>query len=247
MLRSLKEISGYRIHAIDGDIGKVHDFLFDDEIWTIRYVVVDTGTWLSGRKVLIVPSAVERPEWETQTLFVNLMKDQVKDSPEIDADKPVSRQAEVVLHQHFDWAPYWIVPSTGITPPIPPELESPEEESVPQQERVDPHLRSMKEVMGYNIQAPDGKIGQMDQFIIDDKDWFIRYMVVDIRTRLIFWKRVLVSQDWIERVSWANSTVYVDLPKELIKNSPEYDPAAPVNREYEERLYDYYGRPKYWK
>jgi hypothetical protein len=105
----------------------------------------------------------------------------------------------------------------------------------------------MKEVMGYNIQAPDGKIGQMDQFIIDDKDWFIRYMVVDIRTRLIFWKRVLVSQDWIERVSWANSTVYVDLPKELIKNSPEYDPAAPVNREYEERLYDYYGRPKYWK
>jgi hypothetical protein len=247
MLRSLKEISGYRIHAIDGDIGNVDDFLFDDEIWAIRYVVMDTGACLPGRKVLLVPSAVEQPEWETQTLHMNLMKDQVKESPEIDADKPVSRQAEVALHQYFDWAPYWIVGPSGITPPIPPELERAEEESVSEQGRADPHLRSMKEVMGYHIQAPDGKIGQMDQFIVDDKDWFIRYMVVDIRTRLIFWKRILVSQDWIERVSWANSTVYVDLPKELIKNSPEYDPTAPVNREYEERLYDYYGRPKYWK
>jgi hypothetical protein len=247
MLRSIKETKGYRVMAKDGDIGNVHDFFFDDEIWAIRYVVVDTGTWLPGRKVLLVPSAVERPEWEIQTLPVRLTKEQVRNCPEVETDKPVSRQAEIVLHQHFDWVPYWTIPISGSIPPIRPKPEAAEEKKVLEEEMFDPHLRSLNEVRGYRIQAPDGKIGNMDQFIIDDTDWFIRYMVVNIRKRLFFLKKVLVDPNWIERVSWANSKIYVDSPKKFIKNSPEYDAVAPVNREYEERLYDYYGRPKYWK
>ncbi len=249
MLRSLKEIRGYRLLARDGDIGSVHDFFFDDEIWAVRYIIVDTGTWLPGRKVLLVPSAVEQPEWETHTLPVRLDKEQVKSSPDIDADKPVSRQSEIELHKHYNWIPYWGVPPHGVAPPISPKEEEKEEEEekrVLEGERVDPHLRSVKEVTGYHIQATDGEIGHVEVFIADDSDWFIRYMVVDTKNWLPG-RKVLVPPDWIEHVSWTESMVHVDLPRELIKNSPEYDPAAPVNRQYEERLYDYYGRPKYWE
>jgi hypothetical protein len=255
VLRSLKEISGYRILATDGDIGKVNDFFFDDEIWALRYVVVETGSWLlGGRKVLLVPSVVEQPEWDTQTLPVRLNKDQVKDSPEIDSDKPVSRQAEMELHEHYNWMPYWVVPPYGITTPFAPkemEREDVEEEKqgekrVLEGERSNPHLRSVNEVTGYHIQALDGEIGHVEDFIADESNWFIRYMVVDTRNWLPG-RKVLIPPDWIERVSWKDAKVTFDLPKELIKNSPEYDPAAPVNRQYEDILYDYYGRPKYWE
>jgi len=248
MLRSLKEIFGYKIRATDGNIGNVHDFFFDDEIWAIRYVVVDTGTWLSGRKVLLVPSVVEQPEWERRLLPVDLRKKQVEESPEMDTDKPVSRQAEIDLHEHYDWSPYWLIPPHGLAPPITPAKgkdEEEEKEKKQEGERMDPHLRSVKEVMGYHIQALDGEVGHVEEFIADDSKWFIRYMVVDTRNWLPG-KKVLIPPDWIERVSWEDRKVSIDLPRELIKNSPEYNPAAPVNRRYEERLYDYYGRPKYW-
>jgi hypothetical protein len=246
MLRSIKELLGYKIEAADGAIGKVHDFFFDDEIWAIRYIVVDAGSWLKDRKVLLVPSVAGDPDWKTSTVPVRLTKEQVKDSPEIDTDKPVSRQAEVELHKHFEWTPYWIVSVPGVVPPVPKEIKE-EAKQEAQKERVDPHLRSVKEVAGYRVQATDGSVGHVEQFIADDTDWFIRYMVVDIRTRLIFWKKVLISPEWIDRVSWPESNIFLDLPKKMVKNSPEYNPSAPANRQFEERLYDYYGRPRYWE
>lgn len=246
MLRSQKELFGYKIEATDGDMGKVHDFLFDDEIWAIRYIVVETGTWLKKRKVLLVPSAAGQPDWKTSTLPVRLTKDQVKDSPEIDTDKPVSHQAEVELHKHFEWTPYWIISVPGVVPPVPKEIKE-EAKKEAQKERVDVHLRSVKEVVGYHVQATDGGVGHVDQFIVDDTDWFIRYLVADIRTWLIFLRKVLISPAWIERVSWPDAKVFVDLTKTMVKHSPKYNPSAPVNRQFEERLYDYYGRPRYWE
>jgi uncharacterized protein YrrD len=247
MLRSLNELSGYRILATDGDMGNVHDFFFDDELWVIRYIVVDTGTWLPGRKVLIATSAVEKPEWDTRILPVKLTREQVKNSPDMDTDRPVSRQAERELHRHYDWVPYWVVPPHGIAPPLSTkERDEEEKESVEEGERVDPHLRSVKEVTGYRIQANDGEIGHVKELIVDDPSWFVRYMVVDTRNWLPG-RKVLIPPDWIERVSWVDSKVYVNLSRDSVKRSPEYDPAAPVNRQFEERLYDYYGRPKYWK
>jgi len=246
MLRSLKEILGYQILALNGDIGKVHDFFFDDGFWAIRYIVVDTGAWLPGRKVLLVPSALDKPEWEARALPVRLTKEQVKNSPEMDVDKPVYRQIEIALHEHFKWRPYWIPSPPGAVPPIPLESEVEQEEGKLQVDSDDPHLRSVKEVMGYHIQAGDGEIGHVEEFIADDMTWFIRYMVVDTRNWLPG-RKVLIHPGWIEQVGWGDSKVHVDLSREIIKNSPEYDPTAPVNRKYEERLYDFYGRPKYWK
>jgi len=257
MLRSLKEVRGYRILAVDGPIGNVHDFFFDDTSWIVRYIIVDTGAWLPGRKVLLVPSAVEQPSWETRTLPVKMTKDQIKQSPDIDADKSVSRYHEIELHKYYNWVPYWSLPHQGIAPGIPPVArlvpiagtvkpgKPPEGAAAADEEKVDPHLRSVKEVTGYHIQAADGGIGHVEEFIADDDNWVIRYMVIDTKNWLPG-QKVLVPPSWIVSVSWEEAKVFINLPRETIKNSPEFNPGDPVNRQYEEKLYDYYGRPKYW-
>jgi hypothetical protein len=243
MLRSAKELFGYSIQATDGDIGKAHDFFFDDETWAIRYLVVDTGDWLSGRKVLIVPSVLGEPKWESRSFPVSLTKDHVEKSPDIDIDKPVHRQQEIELYNHYQWVPYWgaTMPG-GFIAPAPDGTEKPEEEK---KEEGDTHLRSAREVLGYHIHAADGPIGHAADFILDDRVWIFRYIVVDTKNWLPG-RKVLISPHWVSGVSWKESLVYVDLTKDLIKNGPEYDPSAPINRRYEERLYDFYGRPKYW-
>lgn len=242
MLRSIKSMFGYIILAKDGDIGKVHDFFFDDEKWTIRYLVVDTRYWLPGRKVLISPVALGQPDWDSMRFPVHLTKEQVENSPDIDTDKPFSRQQQIDLHTYYGWPYYWPVGGYFVPPPLSPPTKRVKKK--PQREMGDPHLRSTKEVTGYHIGATDGGIGHVEDFISEDEDWVIRYMVVDTKNWLPG-RKVLISPQWIERVSWNEKKVHVDLSREAVKNSPEYDEAAPVNREYEVRLYDYYGRPTY--
>ncbi len=244
MLRSAKSLSGYKIGTSDGPLGKVDGFLFHDDSWIIRYLVVDTGNWLPGRKVLISPVSLERPVTKAKMLPVNLTQEQVKNSPDIDMDKPISRQAEIELHKHYDWTPYWI--GGGFAAPvIEPSSEEKKQAAVAAKEKVDILLRSTQEVIGYHIHATDGDIGHVEDFILEDESWTIRYLVVDTRNWLPG-RSVLISPQWIEKISWSDSKVWIDLLKDQIKDSPRYDPAAPINREYETRLYDCYGRPKYW-
>lgn len=191
--------------------------------------------------------AVERPDWGTRTLPVALTKSRVENSPDIDLDKPVSRQREVELHDHYGWAYYWAdltTPAAAVTTPPPPPAMA-QEQVETERAKGDPHLRSLDEVTGYDIQARDGEIGHVEDFIADDETWIIRYRVVETRDWLPG-KKVLVAPAWVRMVNWAEADVHVDLLRETIKNSPKYDPSAPVNRAYEERLYDYYGRPRYW-
>jgi uncharacterized protein YrrD len=247
MLRSIKSLEGYKIQATDGALGKVNEFYFDDETWTIRYLVVDTGTWLSGRKVLISPlCTMDTPDWKLQRFPVNLTKDQVKESPDIDVDKPVSRQHQIDLHKYYGWPVYWpLVTPTGVplVTPLPSQIEK--EKAAATEEKGDPHLRSTEEVTGYTIHATDGEIGHVKDFIADDKSWVIRYMVVDTGHWLPG-RKVLIAPAWITKISWSDDRVNVDLSRESVKDSPRYDPSAPINQEYEIQLYDFYGRPKYW-
>ncbi len=246
MLRSLKELQGYTIDAIDGEIGSVYDFYFDDQKWTIRYLVVDTGNWLAGRRVLLSMMALGQPDWEQRTFPVSLTQEQVENSPNIDTNKPVSRQMEEDLHGYYGWAPYWrpAAPGGGTGAIAAAQIAA----AVEQEEKSGtshPHLRSTKEVLGYHIQATDGGIGHVEDFVTEDDVWVVRYMVVNTRN-LLPGKDVLIAPTWVKRVNWAERMVEVDLSQETIQNSPEFDPSAPVNRRYELRLYDYYGRPKYW-
>lgn len=248
MLRSVNEIIGYELAAVDGNIGLCHDFLLDDRRWAIRYMVADTGTWLPGRKVLISPIALEDADWVGRRLPVTLTREQVKEAPPLSADEPVSKQYELDYYAYYGWPYYWVGPGLWGPYALPRQLRK---EAQQERERIespspgDPHLRSTREVTGYHVAAADREIGHIDDFILDDDAWAIRYAVIDTRNWLPG-RRVLVAPGWIASVDWAEGKVHTDLSAEQIENSPEYDPSTPINREYERRLYDYYGRPVYW-
>jgi uncharacterized protein YrrD len=249
MLRSVKAFEGYQVQAIDGDVGTVRDFYFDDEHWAIRYLVVDTGAFFSGRRVLVSPVSFGHADWSTRQFSLALTREMVKNSPPIDLDKPVSRQYEQEYFRYYGWAYYWGFDRGGIWggEAYPNILGSRawSDHRHPDKEGGDPHLRSVREVTGYFIQGTDGEIGHVDDFIVDDESWAVRYLVIDTRN---WWldKKVLVAPHWAERISWAENNVYLNLPRQMIKHSPEWHADAPVNRDYETRLYDYYGRPAYW-
>ena len=278
MLLSVRELEGFTIGAIDGDIGSVHDVYFDDQSWTVRYQVVDTGTWLPGRRVLISPMSVREPSWSDQRLRVELTRDQIQNSPDVDTAKSISRESEEALVRHYGLDPYWfgphrwgavaypypygpVVPPLGDpVPAVDPETsraleregwqnvgpEHVEEKHLPEERRVDAHLRSAREVMGYDIQALDGGIGHVEDFLLDDRSWAIRYLIVDTRNWLPG-KKVVIAPEWVEEVSWSDSKVVVSLTRDQIEHSPEYDPSRPLEREDESRLYQHYGRPTYWE
>jgi len=222
MLRSTKGLAGFTIGANDGDIGEVEALYFDDRQWTVRYFVVDTSRWLTGRRVLISPVSVRRPDWPARRLPVALSKTQVQASPSVDAHRLLSRQDEIAFSQYYGVPYYW-----------PSEVE-------------DQHLQSTGDVLGDALHAADGALGHVEDFLVEDLTWRIRYMEVDTRS---WWpgKRVLVAPEWIERVSWEDSAVMVALPRDVIKNAPEYDASRPPDRAYEHRLYAFYGRWGYWE
>ncbi|MBD3335314.1 MAG: PRC-barrel domain containing protein [Candidatus Eisenbacteria bacterium] len=249
MLRGEREIQNFDIEARDGTVGRTGGFLFDDMNWTVRYLVVKTGGWLSGRRILISPAAIDEIDAAGGKLRLDLKRQQVENSPDIDVDKPVSRQKEEELHKYYGWIPYWpmALPVThGTTGQD--TLASKEGRGDDIEEREahkDPDLRGTKEVRGYHIRARDGEIGHVHDFIIDDADWIVRYIVIDTSNWLPG-RKVLISPDWIEELSWEEGRVSVDLTKESIQDSPEYDSSRPVERDYEKSLYEYYGRPRYW-
>jgi hypothetical protein len=248
MLRSMTDLRNYRIEAIDADMGAVRDLLFDDRSWTMRYIVVDTRTWLPGRRVLISPVSVSRIDWAARHIRVQLTKDQVKDSPTLEKNKPVSRQHEEKLAAYYGWPGYWAMPDPSAVPGGAQGRTLTEhyaQHDAPLG-AYDPNLRSLREVCGYRINAHDGSIGHIEDFIGDDHNWAIRYMVVDTRNWLPG-KRVLVSPAWVEKVDWERARVHMNLDCQQIEGAPAFDPDAPINREFEVRLYDFYGRPAYWE
>lgn len=252
MLRSALELRKYRLDLQDGELGKARDFFFDDQAWTIRYLVADTGKWLPGRRVLIAPASLAPPDWAKHIFPVNLTREQVENSPGVATDQPVSRQLETDLADYFQWPHYWAptanvmnVYGAATAHPPPPATPEAERAAAARGEKGDPHLRSMLEVKDYHIQARDGEIGHVDDFIIDDQDWVIRYLVIDTRNWLPG-QRVLIAPDWFENLDWEESKAFTELDRDTIKDAPGYDPSQPINRDYEGRLYDYYGRPGYW-
>ena len=242
MLRKAKALQAFTLSATDGEIGRVKEFYFDDRYWTVRYLVAGTGNWLGERLVLISPYGLVSTDEERKTIATSLTRKQIEDSPPADSDKPVSRQFEVVYHEYYGWPVWGDLYQWGANPypVLPPETPKESEHAA-----WDSHLRSTREVEGYGVGATDGEIGHVTDFIVDDKIWAIRYLVVDTRN---LWpgKHVLMSPQWIERVSWDDRKVYVDLDRETIKNSPEYAPDSPISREYETELCRHYGREGYW-
>ena len=249
MLRNLRQIEGRPLRAKDGIIGEVKDVYFDDQHWHVRYLVVETGAWLKKRKVLVAAEVFHGLDWGLQVFPVELTMEQVRNSPSIDTDKPVSRQHEESLRRYYSWPLYWEpIFGAGNAAPIltsmPPPGAGLTDGNAPLQTRGDPHLRSANDTLKSHLAARDGETGHVDDFLVDETFWRIRYLVVDTRNWLPG-KKVLVSPDWIQDVSWPNRRVTIDLTREAIKGSPPYDPSTPLNSAHAADLHDYYGRPRY--
>jgi len=231
MLRSIKQLYGTKLWASDGHIGHVKDFYFDDRSWAVRYVVADTGTWLTGRQVLLSPHAFGSLHQAGKLLLVNLTRKQIEDSPSIESHKPVSRQYEEEYYRYYGWPYYWqgdgLWGMSGF-----PVLELPTKpfpgESVAakgsQLKRADAHLRSTQAVNGYHIEASDGTAGHVCDFMMDAQSWAIGQLVVKTGHRFSG-KEVLIPVSKVDRISYENSTVFVNLTREAVEQSSAYPPA----------------------
>ncbi|MEJ2638775.1 MAG: hypothetical protein P8010_04290 [Desulfosarcinaceae bacterium] len=248
-LMSAKKMQGCKLDAQDGSIGQSKDFLFDSERWVVRYLVADTRKWLPGRKVLISPISIGKADGTTRTLQIHLTKERIQEAPPLDEDAPVSRQYEITFNRYHDWGHYWGGESVWGAHAFPHLLRKSSGEPkvpAPTASDNDPNLRSAEEVTGYRIKATDDHIGHGEDFIVDTDSWIIRYLVLDTSDWLPASRKVLIAPDWVRKVVWVDNQVEVNLTKEQVKDSPEFHPAQPVNREYEITLYDFYGRPYYW-
>ncbi len=245
MLTNAKEIRNYKLNGIDGEVGSVKEFFFDDKFWTVRYLVARTGNWLNKRQVLISPYFLGNVDHSIGVINVNLTKKEIENSPPIESDLPVSRQFEESYYSYYGAPVYWGGPYVwGPLASITRDRDL-LKDIKPQENNWDPDLRSSKDVTGHTIQATDDKIGHVDDFIIDEDSWTIRYLVIDTEDWLPG-KKVLVSPEWIERISWEDSKVFVDLSRDIIENAPGYDEDEGLTRDYETRLYDHYRRQGYW-
>jgi sporulation protein YlmC with PRC-barrel domain len=258
MLRKTSDLLGYSLHTTDDkELGKIHDFYFDRDDWQVRYLVADIGSWFSGRRVLIDPMALRTPNWEFKTLPVDLTKEQVKSSPDIDLAEPVTRHHESSLRDYYGWPTYWTTPMIaggGMIAPTPTPVpdtrgryDLPEEVAVAleQSDDLQSHLYSMRDTQGYTIEATDGTIGHVDDLLVDDQSWEIRYLLIDTGNWLPG-RKVLFSPRWVNSVDWSDGRVYVNVSKAQVKESPEYDPAHPLEQPYESELHRHYGYPEYW-
>ena len=202
MLLNLKSLFGVSILAKDGNIGHLHDVLFHDQSWVVRYFVVETGNQFSGRRVLLSPFSFLKPEWEKRILPVDLTIEEVRQSPDVDTDLPVYRQQEIAMTRHYGWPAYWTMEASRLAG------EKSESEG-------DPNLRSANEILTYKVKTSDGDLGSMDDLVVEDANWFIRFLVLSAGG----WfegQKLLVATRWVGSVSWANKEVIVPHSRDSI-------------------------------
>ncbi|VVD61779.1 MULTISPECIES: PRC-barrel domain-containing protein [Pandoraea] len=261
MLRTLDELEGCTVRATDGDVGLVKDLYFDDKAWVVRYLVVETGTWLANRQVLISPISIGQSDWLDDIIPVTITRDQVKHSPNIDMHKPVSREHEADYLAYYGYPDYWggmgawgecAFPG-GLASGSRSELDAfraareaanSNDEGV-NRPRHDPHLRSADAVSNYHIHASDGDIGHVEGLLVDVHTWALRYLIVNTSN---WWMGHLVAVPVkvIEQMNWLDATVSLALTREAVKAAPPYDAKARLDRRQEISIHNHFGRAGYW-
>jgi uncharacterized protein YrrD len=253
MLQVGGAIIGLAIEASDGRIGTVSDFLFDDRTWQVRWLVVDTGGWLPGRQVLVHPSSIGQTDYQRGTMPVALTKQQVKASPDILQDEPVSRQMQSRLYDYYGWDPYWGGGYLGLGSTEAALMLAPWHDAAVMRDAAvtgsladdaDPNLRSVAALKGYHIQVSDGEIGHVEDFLIDDAVWCVRYLIVDT-SNWWFGQHVLVSPHAVKAINWSDRQVSLDSTRAQVKASPPWDRQVTVDQAYAARLHTHFGWPDY--
>ena len=223
MLKYINDIYGTQVAATDGNIGHVRDFYFDDEKWIIRYMIVDTGNWLSGRQVLLSPHAFDGFGPDGDAISVRLTKNQIENSPSIESHRPVTRQYERDYFHYYSWPPYWDnsgMWGVGGIPILPPQPSTNAHAERVQDPADDIHLRSTQAVTGYDIATADGSLGTVSGFLVDHKSWAILNLVIETGP----WysgKRILISTSAIQNISYPGAKVVVKLTRADIQRTRE--------------------------
>jgi hypothetical protein len=248
MLRLIGDLSNASFICLGDRVGTLVTSLFDDEKWALRYFVIHCGPWNDGKKILVSPSAVDRVMWKENWISVDLTLEELREAPEFSSVHLISREQEMVFHNIYRWPPYWAGPGLwgfGTFPRVYANAlaSSPEEvakgETPIGKTSSETHLRTVDELVGYRLHAIDGFFGHVRDFVVDDEDWALRYLVVQTEDR---WggRPVLVAPQWCESIDWAEEEMRVNLHRRSIQESPELD-LEKLNRNYEQKLYEYYG------
>jgi len=251
MILELSAIRKHTVAATDGTIGAVSDVLFDDASWTIRWLVVDTGKWLTGRKVLLPPTVLGHARPSDKSFPVRLTRAEIEASPALEEHRPVSRQFEISTYDYYGWSPYWgsgyylggygLLGRNMMMGVDTEQRRRNEEFDRQRHERDEPHLRSAEEVTGYHIHATDGRIGHLSDIMLEDEDWSIRYLVVDTSN---WWagQKVLISPRSASEIRWTERLIYLDVDRQKVRESPPWDPTKPLDREHEKRMAGHYTK-----
>jgi hypothetical protein len=243
MKQSLKKLKNFSLKAIDGEKGKVKNFLFDEKDWTIRYFEADIGNFFSDKRVLIPIHHLGLTDTEDKHFIVNLRVEDIKNSPDLDYDLPVSRQYEASLLQYYQVEPYWpeaVAGYAGRESLLHPGYGFRTPQSAGRVEETT-SLRSFSEVSGYYIKAIDDQFGHLEDLIVDDKTWHILYAVIDTKNLSPWSKEVILPVEAISEISFFDKEVTIPMHKDEIKNAPEYDPDRIIEREYDTGVYQFYS------
>jgi uncharacterized protein YrrD len=257
MLHKLDGLHEFAIHATDGVVGTVKDFYFDDQSWVVRYLVVETGSWLHHRTVLLAPMSIGTADRMNRMLPASITMEQVRNSPDIDTAKPVSRQHESEFLGYYGFPLYWglfenfgiAYANTGTTrmpefvstpsvvlPVSDPVTVNAVDDGPTRHDNDDPHLRSSNAVRRYHVRATDGEVGHVDGLLVDEQTWAIRHLIVNTSN---WWlgHLAMVAPQSIQKMDEVEEMMELDLNRQQVKDAPHYDPDASVPETPEEIHY----------
>ncbi len=252
MLRLLHDILGYKLDAKDDEFGRVKDFLFDDDHWTVRYLVADTGRWIPKRKVLISPAVLDKPDWEGKDFPVNLTREEIEQQPDLGEAHVVTRNDEWKWYAAYGY-PYYYMPDSafawgiGAIPVSIFEIDRMKaaEQSSPPDELKKRIFRSLRQIHGYSITSGHDALGTVDDLVMDDETWTIRYIKVDAHP-LDAERMLLLAPQWLDAADWQAGTLNCRIPRDEVYSSPGFHPDRAIERSYEHELHAYYREPAYW-
>jgi sporulation protein YlmC with PRC-barrel domain len=244
MLIKTEDLKGFNTESIDDIQGEIYDFYFDDLFWNIQYLLIKTGGLLKEKSILMSHVVLGVPDIERQALSVKVsfQTNNKKEKPE--ELQTISESKEKKASEILNWPLSRLNLVSLDEKDLKNLINNMVTDGKQHYENENLHLRSRNEVLGYHIQAKNGEIGHVDDLIIETESWKIRYLIVDTRNWLPGGKDVLISPAWIEKIKWNKNRVYIDLKKGVIENSPPYDPEAPIDDQFELKLFKYYGRQR---
>lgn len=251
MFKNLLDIKGFNLKGPNGNIGTCQDALFDDQAWTVRYVDVDTGGWLSERRVLLSPISLGAPSWEKGEIYTELTGDQIESSPKLDSQSPISKEWEDSFFKFHGWPYYGVgMHMWGLTH-YPDESELKKIHSASPTSDIHKNtnqtIRSASELREYEVSARDGEVGRIKDFVFDTETWAIRYLVIENHSFLQR-KKTIVSPFWVSHIDWMERACVIDLNRAEIECSPQPEGESNdyLDREFEMKLHNHYQRPSYW-